>query len=92
MIETDPKTRETVPPRTALSIVIPVYNGASSIAELIGALEQFATLLRVGDKSRAGDIERAHGVEPEQVEGRNRSRRLRSINFHHLPVAKARPK
>lgn len=40
MIETDPKTRETVPPRTALSIVIPVYNGASSIAELIGALEE----------------------------------------------------
>jgi len=42
VIETDPKTRETVPPRTALSIVIPVYNGASSIAELIGALEEIS--------------------------------------------------
>jgi len=42
VIETDPKTRETVPPRTALSIVIPVYNGASSIAELIGALEELS--------------------------------------------------
>ena len=26
-------------PRLALSIVIPVYNGAGSIAELVGALE-----------------------------------------------------
>ena len=34
-------TRRTPPPPPfALSIVIPVYNGASSIAELVGALEQ----------------------------------------------------
>src|SRR5947208_13789392 len=29
-------------PRFALSIVIPVYNGASSIAELVGALEKLS--------------------------------------------------
>jgi glycosyltransferase involved in cell wall biosynthesis len=40
--ETDPKTRETAPPRVALSIVIPVYNGSSSIAELVGALEDLS--------------------------------------------------
>src|SRR5712664_2566378 len=33
---------ECVPPRFALSIVIPVYNGASSIAELVGALEEIS--------------------------------------------------
>src|SRR5713226_4334427 len=33
---------ECVPPRFALSIVIPVYNGASCIAELIGALEEIS--------------------------------------------------
>src|ERR1700732_4012757 len=33
---------ERVPPRFALSIVIPVYNGASSIAELVGALEEIS--------------------------------------------------
>ncbi len=29
-------------PRFALSIVIPVYNGAASIAELVGALEELS--------------------------------------------------
>jgi glycosyltransferase involved in cell wall biosynthesis len=38
VIETDQKSAETAP-RLALSIVIPVYNGAGSVAELIGALE-----------------------------------------------------
>jgi len=33
---------ECVPARFALSIVIPVYNGARSIAELVGALEELA--------------------------------------------------
>ena len=42
MVETDPKIRETVPPRFALSIVIPVFNGASSIGELIGAIEKLS--------------------------------------------------
>src|ERR1700693_1439582 len=37
-----PIPAEAAPPRFALSIVIPVYNGASSIAELVGALEQLA--------------------------------------------------
>jgi undecaprenyl-phosphate 4-deoxy-4-formamido-L-arabinose transferase len=40
MVETDPANSERAPPRFALSIVIPVYNGASSIAELIAALEE----------------------------------------------------
>ena len=33
------KNPDTAPPRLALSIVIPVYNGASSIADLVRALE-----------------------------------------------------
>jgi glycosyltransferase involved in cell wall biosynthesis len=34
------KNPKTPPPRFALSIVIPVYNGADSIADLVGALEK----------------------------------------------------
>ncbi|HYU13381.1 MAG TPA: glycosyltransferase family 2 protein [Stellaceae bacterium] len=40
MPETAPTPAEAAPSRFALSIVIPVYNGASSIGELVGALEQ----------------------------------------------------
>jgi glycosyltransferase involved in cell wall biosynthesis len=36
------KNLETVPPRLALSIVIPVYNGARSIADLVRALENLS--------------------------------------------------
>ena len=39
MVETDQTSAETAP-RLALSIVIPVFNGAESVAELIGALEK----------------------------------------------------
>jgi len=35
-----PDTASTAPPQLALTIVIPVYNGATSIAELVAALEQ----------------------------------------------------
>src|SRR5438128_10368677 len=38
MVETDQTSAETAP-RLALSIVIPVFNGAESVAELIGVLE-----------------------------------------------------
>src|SRR5439155_8342038 len=38
--ETAPIPTETAPSRFALSIVIPVYKGASSIGELVGALEE----------------------------------------------------
>jgi glycosyltransferase involved in cell wall biosynthesis len=40
MVKDEQKDSECVPPRFALSVVIPVYNGASSIAELVGALEE----------------------------------------------------
>src|SRR6516164_4077102 len=40
MVELDPTALENAPARFALSIVIPIYNGSSSIAELIGALEE----------------------------------------------------
>src|SRR5438445_1930391 len=39
MVETDQTSAETAP-RLALSIVIPVFNGAEIVAELIGALEK----------------------------------------------------
>jgi glycosyltransferase involved in cell wall biosynthesis len=42
MAEMEQTNRESGPSRFALSIVIPVYNGASSIAELVGALEQLS--------------------------------------------------
>jgi glycosyltransferase involved in cell wall biosynthesis len=37
-----PPPVQTAPPQFALTIVIPVYNGATSIAELVGALEELA--------------------------------------------------
>lgn len=42
MIESGRKNLETVPPRFALSIVIPVYNGAGCIADLVGTLEDLS--------------------------------------------------
>lgn len=42
MAKAEQTNSERTPPRFALSIVIPVYNGASSIAELVGALEEIS--------------------------------------------------
>jgi len=42
VVETDQMAAECPAARFSLSIVIPVYNGAPSIAELVGALEQLA--------------------------------------------------
>jgi glycosyltransferase involved in cell wall biosynthesis len=42
MVKDEQMYSESVPPRFALSIVIPVYNGSSSIAELVGALEEIS--------------------------------------------------
>src|SRR5712672_1712768 len=42
MVKGEQMNSECVPPRFALSVVIPVYNGASSIAELVGALEEIS--------------------------------------------------
>jgi glycosyltransferase involved in cell wall biosynthesis len=42
MTEPDRTASRSPEPRFALSIVIPVYNGASSIAELVGALEELS--------------------------------------------------
>src|SRR6266853_404095 len=40
MPDTAPAPTQTAPPPLALTIVIPVYNGATSVAELVAALEQ----------------------------------------------------
>jgi glycosyltransferase involved in cell wall biosynthesis len=40
VVERDQEASQRAPPRFALSIVIPVYNGAGSIAELVDAIEQ----------------------------------------------------
>jgi glycosyltransferase involved in cell wall biosynthesis len=55
------------PPRFALSIVIPVYNGASSIAELVGALEQLEIpggheIVLVNDGSRDNSLAVCRGL------------------------------
>jgi glycosyltransferase involved in cell wall biosynthesis len=42
MAEVHKSNGESSPPRFALSIVIPVYNGARSVAELVGALEELS--------------------------------------------------
>jgi len=42
VIEASRRHLDTEPPRFALTIVIPVYNGASSIADLVGALEHLS--------------------------------------------------
>src|SRR6202040_4433071 len=55
-------TAASVPPsRVALSVVIPVYNGASSIAELVGALEELQIeggheIVLVNDGSRDSSL------------------------------------
>ena len=56
-----PTSAPSAPPRFALSIVIPVYNGASSIAELVGALEQLEIpggheIVLVNDGSRDNSL------------------------------------
>jgi glycosyltransferase involved in cell wall biosynthesis len=61
------------PPRFALSVVIPVYNGASSIAELVGALEQLKIqggheIVLVNDGSRDSSLAACRAlVEHAQV-------------------------
>src|SRR5438045_3699911 len=55
------------PPRFALSVVIPVYNGASSIAELVGALEQLQIpggheIVLVNDSSRDNSLAVCRGL------------------------------
>ncbi len=42
MPDTAPTVPGTAPPQLALTIVIPVYNGATSVAELVAALERLA--------------------------------------------------
>src|SRR5712692_9478453 len=39
MPDTAPTPAQTAPPQLALTIVIPVYNGATSVGELVAALE-----------------------------------------------------
>jgi undecaprenyl-phosphate 4-deoxy-4-formamido-L-arabinose transferase len=56
---------ETIPHRLALSIVIPVYNGASSIADLVGALENLSIsggheIVLVNDGSADDSLEVCH--------------------------------
>ena len=55
------------PPRFALSIVIPVYNGAESIAELVSALEQLEIpggheIVLVNDSSRDNSLAVCRGL------------------------------
>jgi undecaprenyl-phosphate 4-deoxy-4-formamido-L-arabinose transferase len=62
MINAEPTNCARPPRRLALSIVIPVYNGASSIAELIGAIEELTIeggheVILVNDGSRDNSLE-----------------------------------
>jgi undecaprenyl-phosphate 4-deoxy-4-formamido-L-arabinose transferase len=61
MADSDPRNRETALPRFALSIVIPVFNAANSIAELVGALEDLSIeggheIVLVNDGSRDNSL------------------------------------
>jgi glycosyltransferase involved in cell wall biosynthesis len=67
VLETDPKALEIAPPSFALSIVIPVYNGACSIADLVGALEGLSIaggheIVLVNDGSRDHSLEVCHAL------------------------------
>src|SRR5256884_4792118 len=64
---TPPPAPSAQPPRFALSVVIPVYNGASSIAELVGALEQLEIpgghgIVLVNDGSRDNSLAVCRGL------------------------------
>jgi glycosyltransferase involved in cell wall biosynthesis len=62
MGETEQAKSRTTLPRFALSIVIPVYNGASSIGELVGAIEELSIeggheIVLVDDRSPDNSLE-----------------------------------
>src|SRR5438128_6875955 len=62
MVETEPTNLEIAPSRFALSIVIPVYNAANSIAELVGALQDLSIsggheIVLVNDGSRDNSLQ-----------------------------------
>jgi len=66
VVETDRTSAETTP-RLALSIVIPVFNGARSVAELIGALEDLPIpggheIVLVNDGSADDSLEVLHAL------------------------------
>src|SRR6266446_10456742 len=67
MAETASIPAEAAPSRFALSIVIPVYKGASSIGELVGALEQLEIpggheIVLVNDGSRDNSLAVCRGL------------------------------
>ncbi len=67
MAEADRPKAEAAGPRLALSIVIPVYNGAGSIAELVGALEALSIaggheIVLVNDGSPDNSLEVCRGL------------------------------
>jgi glycosyltransferase involved in cell wall biosynthesis len=67
MTEPDRTASRSPEPRFALSIVIPVYNGASSIAELVGALEELSIeggheIVLVNDGSPDNSLDICRGI------------------------------
>ncbi|MBV8590409.1 MAG: glycosyltransferase, partial [Acetobacteraceae bacterium] len=67
MIETEETNSEVKLPRFALSIVIPVYNGASSIAKLVCAIEELSIeggheIVLVEDGSSDGSLKACAGL------------------------------
>src|SRR6516164_8931350 len=67
MTETDPMTLDPATRRFSLSVVIPVYNGASSIAELVGALEELSIpggqeIVLVNDGSLDNSLEACRAI------------------------------
>jgi glycosyltransferase involved in cell wall biosynthesis len=68
-VETNPTGLETAPARFALSIVIPIYNGSSSIAEVIAGLEELSIvggyeIVLVNDGSPDNSLEVCRALVP----------------------------
>src|SRR5260370_17723080 len=96
MVKAEPTNLETELSRFALSIVIPVYNGASSIAELVGALESLSIsggheIVLVNDGSRYNSLDVCRALVDEAHVPITLVNLARNYGEHNAVMAGLRP-